>query len=133
MGVTNIPNPAGGGIKSVQRGQAVSAGDITITSVNTSKTFVESFSEGASGTVALSATSTGTLTASGGNIAGVNPVSSASSANINNAGTFATYGGTRTLSGGTMDATTAEMGVYLKNSTTLTATGACRYQIVEFA
>ena len=65
--------------------------------------------------------------------AGVNPVSSASSANINNAGTFATYGGTRTLSGGTMDATTAEMGVYLKNSTTLTATGACRYQIVEFA
>jgi hypothetical protein len=37
------------------------------------------------------------------------------------------------MSGGTMDATTKQMGVYLSNSTTLVATGACRWEVVEFA
>jgi hypothetical protein len=37
-----------------------------------------------------------------------------------------------TLTGGTMDATTKQMGAYLTNSTTLTVTGACQWEVVEF-
>jgi hypothetical protein len=36
------------------------------------------------------------------------------------------------ISGGTTALTTAVYGVYLVNSTTLTATGACRYEVVEY-
>jgi hypothetical protein len=132
MGYSVFPAAAGGGIKSVQRGQAVSAGSITITAVDTTKTFVRSFSEGAAGTVATNSTSTGTLSPSGG-------ATGTSSIYINNGGirvdlgSYPSYSGTRTLSGGTMDATVKAMGVYLSNSTTLVATGACRWEVVEFA
>ena len=126
------PTASGGGIKSVQRGQAVSAGSITITAVNTTKTFVRSFSEGAAGTVASTSTTSGTLTPSGGDITGggLYPYGSGP---YNLGGSFPSYVGTRTLAGGTMSATTKEMGVYLSNSTTLVATGACRWEVVEFA
>lgn len=127
MGIAVFPAAAGGGIKSVQRGQAVSAGNITITAVDTTKTFVRSFSEGASGTVASNSSSTGTLTPSGGDTARFGQQNGIGT------GSFASYSGTRTLSGGTMDATTKQMGVYLSNSTTLVATGACRWEVVEFA
>ena len=140
MGVANVPAAAGGGIKLVQRGQAVSAGNITITAVDTTKTFVRSFSEGAAGTVATnsinpSTTSSGSLTASGGNTTGPG---SYAHPNYQGSGSFPSYTGTRTItsgtmSGGTMDATTKQMGVYLSNSTTLVATGACRWEVVEFA
>jgi hypothetical protein len=134
MAISTVPPSAGGGLKSVQRGQAVSAGNITISAVDITKTFVESFSEGAAGTVALSSSETGTLTPTGGAVSGTgftNP--RGYSGDVNNTGSYPTYTGTRTLSGGTMDATTAERGVYLVDATTLTATGACRYQVVEFA
>jgi hypothetical protein len=36
------------------------------------------------------------------------------------------------ISGGSTSLTTAVYGVYLVNSTTLTATGACRYEVVEY-
>lgn len=132
MGVAIYPASAGGGIKSVQRGQAVSAGNVTITSVDVSKSFVSTFSEGAAGTVALSGSVTGTLTPSGGNISGTGATGGASAYSRNAGGSGAAYVGTRTLSGGTMDATTKEMGGYLSNSTTLVVTGACRWQVVEF-
>jgi hypothetical protein len=128
MGIASIPvASAGGGIKLVQRGQAVSAGNITITAVDTTKTFVRSFSEGAAGTVASNSSSTGTLSPTGNVNTGSNFGGGHSST------TAPTYSGTRTLSGGTMDATTKQMGVHLANSTTLTATGACRWEVVEFA
>ena len=128
MGVLVIPAAAGGGIKSVQRGQAVSAGNVTITSVNVEKSFVTSFSEGSAGTVASNSASTGTLSPGGGAIQNV-----AFNGQPNgNAGSFASYSGTRTFSGGTMDATVKVMGAYLSNSTTLVTTGACRWEIVEF-
>lgn len=132
MGITVYPVSGGGGVKSVQRGQAVSAGNITITSVNIGKSFVSTFSEGAAGTVALSGTVTGTLTPSGGNISGTGATGGASAYSRNAAGSGAAYVGTRTLAGGTMDATTKEMGGYLFDSTTLVVTGACRWQVVEF-
>jgi len=120
------PTASGGGIKLVQRGQAVSAGDITITAVNLNKTFVRSFSQGAGGTFASTSASTGTLSPSGGGTI-------QSGGSFAQGGSFPTYSGTRTFSGGTMDATTKQMGAYLTNATTLTTTGACRYEVVEYA
>ena len=134
MAISTLPASSSGGIKSIQRGQAVSAGNITITAVDTSKTFVRSFSEGAAGTVASNSSSTGSLSPTGGDISGTggyNPRSTTQ--DINDAGSFASYSGSRTFSGGTMNATTKRMGAYLANSTTLTATGPCRYEVVEFA
>jgi hypothetical protein len=133
MGVVNVPTAAGGGIKSVQRGQAVSAGSVTITAVNTAKSFVMSFSEGAAGTVASNSTETGSLTPTGGDTSGSGSQSQQFNNTWNAGGSSASYSGTRTVSGGTMDATTANMGAYLSNSTTLVVTGACRWEVVEFA
>jgi hypothetical protein len=130
MGLSVYP-VSGGGIKLVQRGQAVSSGNITITAVDTTKTFVRSFSEGASGTVASNSTETGNLTPGAGEIGGTGNSGTANT--FTNPGQFPDYTGTRTLSGGTMNATMKEMGVYLSDSTTLVATGASRWEVVEFA
>ena len=133
MGLSTIPSAGGGGIKLIQRGEAVSSGAITITGVETTKTFVRSFSTGSAGTVALTGDTTGTLSPTGTDIAGTGAINNAGNGPINAAGAFATYAGTRTLGSGTMDATVINFGVHLTNSTTLTATGACRYEVVEFA
>ena len=157
MGISVFPvASAGGGIKSVQRGQAVSSGNIVITSVDTAKTFVRSISEGASGTVATNSTAasgSGTIDASSSTFSllgmpdGVNrpPGASTVTATSGSSGLAWTVSttitnpskavttGTQALSGGTMDATTKQFGVYLSNSTTLVATGACRWEVVEFA
>ena len=132
MGSAIFPAPsAGGGIKLVQRGNAASAGNITITGVDTTKAFVTFVSQGAAGTVATNSASTGTLSPTNGMI--VNNYGNANAGGADTVGGFPTLSGTRTLSGGTMDATTKQMGVYLSNSTTLVATGACRWEVVEFA
>ena len=132
-------------IKSIQRGSTASAGAVTIASVNTAKTFVRSFSNGSAGTVATDSTLPaysytgsvgGTLSPTGGNI-------SAQSGSTSNgtAGSFASYSGTRSFSsvatggaasGGTANLTIQEYGVTLTNATTLTATGACFYEVVEY-
>jgi hypothetical protein len=54
MGVQSFPTPASGGIKSVQRGSAASAGTVTITTVDITKSFVNVFGTTSSGTVAAS-------------------------------------------------------------------------------
>jgi hypothetical protein len=131
MGIFQIPASTSG-IKLVQRGQAVSSGNITITAVDTTKTFVRSFSEGAAGTVAMSGSSTGTLSPISGTDLGGSGASGTANSFVDS-GTFPNYSGTRTLSGGTMNATIKHMGVYLSDSTTLVASGACRWEVVEFA
>jgi len=126
MAIARIPASGGGGIKLVQRGQAVSSGNITITAVNTTKTFVRSFSEGASGTVATNSVrgshTTSVLFGGAGSGLLQENQSRSVSASVPSV----------TLSGGTTDATTKQMGVYLSDSTTLVATGACRWEVVEF-
>jgi len=112
-------------IKSVQRGTAASAGNITISSVNTNKAFVTSFSTGAAGTVAGSANTSGTYTPSGGSVG-------APGGNLNTSGSFPTYSGTRSLSGGSTSLIAAKYGAYLVNATTITVTGACSWQVVEY-
>lgn len=114
-------------IKSVQRGEALTSGNITISEVDPNKTMVRSFSTGSSGTVAATGDITGTLTPTGGGTSGGYPNGSAGSA-----GSFPSYSGTRTISGGTTSLFSAVYGVYLSNSTTLIATGPCRYEVVEF-
>jgi hypothetical protein len=71
MGSASYPVSTGltSAVKSIQRGVASSAGSITITAVDTSKTIVNSFSTSAAGTAQPSGTlSTGSVTASGGNL-----------------------------------------------------------------
>ena len=128
MGIAVFPAAGGGGIKLVQRGQATTSGNITITAVDVNKTFVRSFSTGSAGTVATDSVSNGTLSPTGGAVA-----QKASGNYETSGGSYPTYSGTRTLSGGTMDATTKQMGVFLVDSTTINANGACRWEVVEFA
>jgi hypothetical protein len=112
-------------IKSIQRGLANSAGSITISSVNVSKSFVRSYSTGFAGTVATNSNESGTLTPSGGSVA-------TASNGAMGGGSFPNYIGTRTISGGTTNLASAEYGVSLTNSTTLTATGSCRWEVIEY-
>ena len=126
MGVAIIPAASSAPIKSIQRGNAASSGAITISSVNTSKTFVRSFSNGSAGSVGGTGTETGGLGRSGGanaQIGGGNTLGS---------GSFPSYSGTRTFAAGATSLTVATFGVVLTNSTTLTANGACYYEVVEY-
>jgi hypothetical protein len=127
MPITIVPAPVSGGIKLVQRGEALTSGAITITAVNMAKTFVRSFANGASGNVAIDSSSSGTLTPSG----GTTPAYESDQNSASN-GTYPDLIGSRALSGGTTTLTTKHFGVYLTNSTTLTATGACYWEVVEY-
>lgn len=114
-------------IKSVQRGSTASAGNVTISQVNTAKSFINSFSTSSSGSVGTNSSTSGTLTPSGGNV-------SVSSPSFNPAGgSFPNYVGTRSYSGGSTSLTSASFGAYIANSTTITTTGACRWEVVEYA
>lgn len=155
MGIAQIPAASSGltsAIRSIQRGSAASAGNITITSVTTSKTIVNSFATSFSGTVAASAS----INAANGNTGAVS--TSSSSVNIGPfalSGTATRYGsnpGGNTTNTGTINAmnvngssvtlnstsltggTTnlAASGAYLTDATTLTTTGACRYEVIEY-
>ena len=128
MASTVFPAAGGGGIKLVQRGQATSSGNTTITAIDTTKAFIRSFSEGASGTVA-----TNSVMKSIANNAGNMPTGGTDLGNATGASQGSQGQWSIPFSGGTMDATTKQMGAYIVNSTTITATGACRWEVVEFA
>ena len=114
-------------IKSVQRGSTASAGNVTISSIDISKSFINSFSTSSSGSVGTNSSTSGTLTPSGGNV-------SVSSPSFNPAGgSFPNYVGTRSYSGGSTSLTSASFGAYIANSTTNTTTGACRWEVVEYS
>lgn len=123
MGAVVFPAPsAGGGIKSVQRGNAASAGTVTITSVDIAKSFVTVFGTASSGTVA----SSGTMNTSSSNI----PYFGYAQGTMgnNDKGNFV-----GTMSGGTTNLVAAVVQGYLSNSTSLVVSGACRWEVVEFA
>ena len=190
MGVASFPASGGGlssVVKSLQTGTASSAGTITISAVNTAKTFVTSVSTGSAGQVAAS----GSINAANGSTSGVSfssaygsidnymaspqPVGnsyygnfsisamSASGAYVfyasgGNSGnsrytgyTNATYASVNqfmnamntnganvgmnatSLTGGTTSGLySASYGATLTNSTTLTVTGPCTYQVIEY-
>jgi hypothetical protein len=218
MGTTAYPSTSGSSssIKSIQRGVAASAGSITISSVNMSKTVCQSFPTGAGGTVSgTGSVPTATIAGTGGidqpfgyalttasravsaNNANFTPgnlnayyASPRSFATFNfPAGTLIGYGGrygtspiyspnafsqsvgisgynqvtpymnsgsagspaninystavsaapaqtitkpAQTISGGTTNIIAKEYGIYLSNSTTIVATGPCRYEVTEY-
>lgn len=129
MGIATYPAAAGGGIKSVQRGSAGGAGNVTITAVDISKSFVTVFGTTSSGTVAASATvnaangeSFRTTTSCA--LPGKGNTGSEKWSNI-------TLNST-SLTGGSNNLVAAVVQGYLSNSTTLVVSGACRWEVVEF-
>jgi hypothetical protein len=139
MGVAVFPAAAGGGIKSVQRGLAATAGNVTITSVDISKSFVNIYGTASSGTVAPSGTINalnGTVGATSGNsnaLVGNQGVGIGGfGANFNvNAAAFS--GNAMNITGGSNNLVAAVVQGYLSNATTLVVSGACRWEVVEFA
>lgn len=117
-------------IKNVQRGEATVAGNITITAVDPSKTIVNSFSTGSAGTVAATGSMSVSLSPSGGSVSRY--IDSINAANYMGTGSYPSYSGTGTLSGGTTNLITAQYGAFLVNATTITVTGPCRYEVIEF-
>jgi len=173
MGTSVFPAPsAGGGIKSVQRGSAGSSGNVTITAVNISKSFVNIYGTASSGTVAAS----GAISASNGTVNAANGTASATTISVPTAqigyvgvngntvawGSYDMYANesgligkvlshtsnaaaqnvalnstsvamnSQNISGGSNNLVAAVVQGFLANSTTLTVSGACRWEVVEF-
>ena len=83
-------------IKSIQRGSTASAGNITISSIDTSKSFITSYSTGAAGSVGVSGSESGTLSPTGFYNFGGTGGGNASSGG----GSFPNYAGTRSNGAG---------------------------------
>jgi hypothetical protein len=155
MGIATFPAGSSGlssVVKSVQRGVAASAGNVTITAVDIAKTLVNSFSTSSTGTVAASgALSAATGTASAFNVGarsgsvGNGPINSRySSSHVPSFGSYnvnlnAAAGNAQNislnatnLSGGTTNLIAGVNGAYLTTSTNLAVTGPCRYEVVEY-
>jgi hypothetical protein len=126
MALISYPASGGSPIKSIQRGTAASSGAITISSINTSKSFCRSYSTSSAGSVGVTGTTSGTFSPSGG--AGAQGGGSEQT----QTGSWPSYSGTRTLAAGATALTSAEYGVYITDSTTITATGACKWEVVEY-
>lgn len=172
MGLSTFPAVASP-IKSIQRGVAAVAGNITITAVNVAKTVTRSFSTGSAGYVAA----TGTVAAANGSTSGISfssatvnmsqlvvispasyppsggatgyyynyntryaasagPYALPTASSSGTVGAFNTNGANvalnnQAISGGSTSLATETYGVYLSNSTTLVATGPCRYEVIE--
>jgi hypothetical protein len=137
MGIATFPAVSGGGIKSVQRGSASAAGNVTITAVDIAKSFVTVFGSASSGTVAA----TGALSAATG-ANGTSYMTTEAEITGSSQGAYSrTFGNisasnislnVTNLSGGTNNLVAAVVTGFLANSTTLTVSGACRYEVVEF-
>ena len=168
MGIATFPAASGGlssVVRSVQRGSASSAGNVAISSVDTTKTIVNSFSTSSAGSVAATGSinaATGTASAfsssssSGGifmrggstpstvwtggnysyfprygNSAGPYPGVSFNLSDMNMNAQNVSLNAT-SLTGGSTSLTTAVYGAYLVNATTITVTGPCRYEVIEY-
>jgi hypothetical protein len=128
INVLNATVASSSPIRSIQRGAAVSAGTISISAVDMSKTVVNSFSTGSEGSVAGNGDFSGTL----------NPSKNDRIRGGGNQHAFLTntagpsYSGTVTVSGGPTDIKARSFGAYLSSSTELTVSGPCRYEILEY-
>ena len=157
MGVSTFPvASAGGGIKAVQRGLVASAGTVTITAVDTTKAFVNVFGTTSSGYAAIA----GNINAANGSTSGYSGARAATTATVwksNNNGSPQDIGShsiigaaqvaaanfnangqniglnATSMSAGTTNLVTAVTQGYLSNSTSLVVSGACRWEVVEFA
>ena len=161
MGLSVFPAAAGGGIKQVQRGSASGAGTVTITAVDITKAFVNVFGTASSGTVATSGSisTSGNMSFNNNQTGMVNKPSANSTQIEYPAGTVtasysngnytdyyperhrwiytATDTGTSNqsgnITGGSNNLVSAVVQGYLSGSTSLEVSGACRWEVVEFA
>ncbi len=152
MGLSVFPAAAGGGIKLVQRGEAVASGNVTITAVDTAKAFVNIFGTASSGTVSASfGLNSQNFNLLGSNFAvgsgdnfnmgSTGPVNrtsteSGNSLTVGNSQAFfnkTTAINAANVNGGTNNLVSAVVQGFLASSTTLTVSGACRWEVVEFA
>jgi len=104
--VNTYPTAGGSLLKSIQRGVSNNATSVTITAVDTNKSFVNTFPIASSGDSSVSAS------VAGGPYTG--------SVGVDSSVNFST------------GFTTTKYGAYLSTSTTLVTTGPCRWEIVEF-
>ncbi len=149
LSVLNPPAAAGGGIKSVQRGSAGGAGNVTITAVDIAKSFVNIFGTTSSGTVSASfnmSMNAGSMSYIGANASrgtnshyvptGGTAIGSSFVANNASGGGFSANAtvnaGNASVGAGSNNLVAAVVQGFLANSTTLTVSGACRYEVVEF-
>ena len=119
-------------IKSIQRGVATSAGNIVISEVNINKTIVNSFSTGSAGTVAATGEVDISLSPTGGAVSSGGIGSYTGGYYVNASGSYPTYSGTSPITNGTTDLTVAQYGAHLVDSTTISVSGPCRYEVIEF-
>jgi len=156
MALATYPPAGGGGIKSVQRGLASASGTVTITAVDITKAFVNIFGTTSSGSAAIA----GNINAATGSTSGYSGARSAATANFftmgNNGVLIFSGAENRTvnvnvngsaynangmnvalnatnMTAGTTNLVTAVTQGYLSNSTSLVVSGACRWEVVEFA
>jgi hypothetical protein len=167
MGIATFPTSGGitSAIKSIQRGTASTAGNITISAVVVAKTICNSFSTGSAGSVAATgaigavngtASAMTTGAAGMGGAGGSSPGKNFSNAiisyrQINRYQSLPNYGfayvsdipsfninaqnvalNATNITGGSTSLTTAVYGIHLADSTTITATGPCRYEVIEY-
>jgi len=152
MGIAVFPAAGGGGIKLVQRGTASGSGNVTITLVDIAKAFVNIFGTASTGTVSASFglnaagetsfnyvgvsapvggyffspnASINTTSRSRGDILG-STASWNATANVN-------AGSAGNVNAGSTNLVAAIVQGFLANGTTLTVSGACRWEVVEFA
>jgi hypothetical protein len=158
MGIAVIPTATGGGgVKAVQRGLASGAGTVTITAVDMNKSFVTVYGTTSSGTVggsAAVAAANGSVSGYSGNWNAQNlssfiqnqvatrPIDNSGAAYFRTAPMTGSNAGAngknvslnaQSLSGGTNNLVSAVVQGYLSNSTSLVVSGACRWEVVEFA
>jgi hypothetical protein len=140
-------------VKSVQRGSAGGSGNVTITAIDITKAMVNVFGTASSGTVSASfgmsmnagsATLIGTRGFWGSQTytAGSRPVGSTAVGATYQGSNGATAGawtfpatvnaGNAVVNAGSNNLVSAVVQGFLANSTTLTVSGACRWEVVEF-
>lgn len=143
MAISTYPAATGGGIKSVQRGSAGGAGNVTITAVDITKSFVNVFGTSSSGTVVPSfgmSIGNGNVALIGNHVfipnTAFRPVNasnmSSSTGGESWSATVASNIGGVTVNAGSNNLVAAQITGFLANSTTLTVSGACRWEVVEF-
>jgi hypothetical protein len=149
MGTSVFPAPsAGGGIKSVQRGSAGSSGNVTITAVNISKSFVNIYGTASATTISVPTAQIGYVGVNGNSLAWgsydmyanesgligkVLPHTSNAAAQNVALNSTSVAMNSQNITGGSTNLVAAVVQGYLANSTTLTVSGACRWEVVEFA
>ena len=140
---------SGGGIKSVQRGSAVGSGNVSITSVDISKSFVTVYGTASSGTVTASGglnAGTSSWNASTTNFRGTPNTQYSVAYYFTNAGfinnapyqllvgqTINANNNATNFNAGSNNLVSAVVQGYLSDATTLVVSGACRWEVVEFS